>query len=222
MPPRFPVVTAGTDGNTGWMVDPETLLHQVKITIAGIDPPIWRRLLLPRDLNFAQLHEVIQAAFGWTDSHLHQFIVGGLIVGAPEFDEDGLSDHQTFEATTVYLRDLDFLHWPEPKILYEYDFGDGWRHWIEFETELPAQIGEKYPLIVDGARHGPPEDCGGPNGYGRFLDAWSNPDHDEHREIRTWVGRAFRPEAFDRAKVQKAINSALRKCRKSYRFRLEP
>jgi hypothetical protein len=55
------------------------------ITIADIEPPIWRRLLLPRELNFAQFHKVIQAAFGWTDSHLHQFVVGGLVGGAPEF-----------------------------------------------------------------------------------------------------------------------------------------
>ena len=79
--------------------------------------------MLPRDLNFAQLHEIIQAAFGWTDSHLHQFIVGGLVVGAPEFDEDGLIDRQILEATEVFLRDLDLYHMPKLKILYEYDFG---------------------------------------------------------------------------------------------------
>ena len=70
------------------------------------------------------MHEVIQAAFDWTDSHLHQFIVGGLVIGAPEFDDDGLNDHQTFEATEVLLRDLDLDNIPQPRILYEYDFGD--------------------------------------------------------------------------------------------------
>ena len=203
-----------------WMYEPDQLLHQVKITVAGIEPPIWRRLLLPRDLNFAQLHEVIQAAFGWTDSHLHQFVVGGLIVGAPEFDEDGISDRQTFEATRVFLRDLDFMHWPERRILYEYDFGDGWRHWIEFETELPVAANEAYPQIIDGARHGPPEDVGGPDGYAEFLEAWADARHDEHRAMRVWVGGTYRPEIFDRDKTQKAINAALRKCRKGYRFRL--
>ncbi len=71
------------------MYDPDDYIHQLKITIADIEPAIWRRLLLPRDLIFAQPYEVIQAAFGWTDSDLHRFVVGGLIVGAPEFDEDG-------------------------------------------------------------------------------------------------------------------------------------
>jgi hypothetical protein len=63
--------------------DHNLLVIKTTITIADIEPPIWRRLLLPREINFAQLHEVIQAAFGWTDSHLHQFVVGGLVVGAP-------------------------------------------------------------------------------------------------------------------------------------------
>ena len=203
------------------MHEPNDYLHQVKITLAGVDPPIWRRLLLPLDLNFAQLHEVIQAAFGWTDSHLHQFVVGGLIVGAPEFDQDGDSGRQTFEATRIFLRDLDFMRLPDPKILYEYDFGDGRRHWIEFETEVLRGPGEAYPLLVDGARRGPPEDVGGPDGYSDFLEAWVNPTHAEHKSMRRWVGRTFEPDKFDRERTQTAINGALRKCRRGYRFRLE-
>lgn len=201
--------------------DPDQLLHQVKITIDDIEPPIWRRLLLPKDLNFAELHEIIQAAFGWTDSHLHQFVVGGLIVGAPEFGEDGFLDRQIFEATEVFLRDLDLYHIPDLRILYEYDFGDSWRHWIQFESQIPRVDGEKYPLLVDGARHRPPEDVGSTSGYADFLEAWGDPEHEEHKALRTWAGRAFSPEKFDREKTQKAIHSAVRKCRKSYRFRLE-
>jgi hypothetical protein len=113
------------------------------------------------------------------------------------------------------------MHWPEPTILYEYDFGDGWRHWIEFETELPVAANETYPRLIDGARRGPPEDVGGPRGYADFLEAWADADHADHRAVRTWVGRAYRPETFDHEKTQKAINAALRKCRKGYRFRLE-
>lgn len=200
--------------------DPDLLLHQVNITIAEIDPPIWRRLLLPKDLNFAQLHEIIQAAFGWTDSHLHQFIVGGLVVGAPEFDQDGLMDRQILEATEIFLRDLDLSYMPKLKILYEYDFGDCWLHWIQFENQIPRVEGETYPRLVDGARHCPPEDVGSAQGYADFLEAWRDPDHEEHKTMRTWAGRAFEPEKFDREKTQKAINSALRRCRKGYRFRL--
>lgn len=200
--------------------DPK-LLWQVTITIAEIEPRIWRRLLLPEDLNFAQLHEVIQAAFGWTDSHLHQFIVGGLVIGAPEFDEDGYNRHQTFEATEVFLRDLVLDDLDAPKILYEYDFGDSWRHWICFESQLPEAVGETYPLLVDGSRSAPPEDVGGTLGYAEFLEGWRDPEHEEHLAMRRWAGRRFDPEAFDREKAQKAIRSALRRCRGGYRFRLE-
>lgn len=201
--------------------DPKQLLLQAKVTIADIEPEIWRRLLLPKELNFAQLHEVIQAAFGWTDSHLHQFVVGGLVVGAPEFDERGFNEHQTFEASEVFLRDLNLHDLPDPKILYEYDFGDSWCHWIAFENPVNRVVGEKYPLVVDGRRAGPPEDSGGPPGYARFLEAWSDPEHEEHRDMRTWAPRGFDPEAFDRDKTQKAIKSALRRCKGDYRFRLE-
>jgi hypothetical protein len=196
-------------------------LWQVTITIADIEPAIWRRLLLPENLNFAQLHEVIQAAFGWTDSHLHHFIVGGLVVGAPEFDHDGYNRYQTLNASEVFLRDLLIHDLDAAKILYEYDFGDCWRHWITFDSQLIEQPGETYPQIVDGSRRAPPEDAGGPPGYESFLEAWRDPEHDEHKTMRTWAGRAFDPDAFDRDKTQKAIKSALRRCKGDYRFRLE-
>jgi len=196
------------------------LLWQVTITIADIEPAIWRRLLLPEDLNFAQLHEVIQAAFGWTDSHLHQFVVGGIVIGAPEF-ETGDNRYRTFEASEVFLRDLDLFHWGAAKILYEYDFGDCWHHWITLDRRLAEAPRETYPLLIDGRRSAPPEDSGGPRGYMEFLQAWRDPGHDEHRAMRRWAGRRFDPEAFDHEKAQKVIRSALRRCRGNYRFRIE-
>jgi hypothetical protein len=196
---------------------------QVTITIADIEPLIWRRLLLPESLSFAELHEVIQVAFGWTDSHLHQFNVGGLVVGAPEFDEDGLNEHQTFDAAKVFLRDLvrADLNGDLPRILYEYDFGDSWHHWITFDQQLPEAPGETYPQLLDGGRRAPPEDVGGPRGYQEFLQAWRDPGHEDHKDMRRWAGRTFDPEAFDRVKLQKAIVSALRRCKGDYRFRLK-
>lgn len=196
-------------------------LWQVTITIADIEPAIWRRLLLPEDLNFAQLHEVIQAAFGWTDSHLHHFIIGGLVVGAPEFDDDGSNRYQTLDASKIFLRDLLIQDLDTTSILYEYDFGDNWQHWITFDSELTEHPGDSYPQIVDGRRRAPPEDVGGPSGHESFLEAWCNPEHEEHKAMRTWAGRAFDPEAFDRDTCQKAITSALRRCKGDYRFRLE-
>ncbi len=87
---------------------PDSFIVRADVHILGIKPRISRTLELPVALNLAQLHEVLQAAFGWTDSHLHQFNIGGLIYGAPEFDEDGLFDNQTFEATEVKIIDFQF------------------------------------------------------------------------------------------------------------------
>lgn len=191
---------------------------RVTITIADIAPPIWRTLLVPESFNFAQMHELIQAAFGWTDSHLHQFILGGLAVGAPEFDDEG----ETLEAEGIRLSQLRLSPLNDPKILYEYDFGDSWRHWIAFERMVTMVKGEAYPQLLDGARAHPPEDVGGPDGYQEFLEAWRDPKHEDHKQMRAWAGRSFDPEKFDIEKTEKAIRSALRRCKGGYRFRLEP
>ena len=101
--------------------DPDAFVILADVHIIDIEPKISRSLELPVTLNFAQLHEVLQAAFGWTDSHLHQFNVGGLIVGAPEFDEDGLFDHQTFDATEVRLQDLVFPYGEDESLTIVYE-----------------------------------------------------------------------------------------------------
>ena len=192
------------------MIERDQLVIQARVTIQNIEPPIWRLLHLPQDLNLAQLHEILQAAFGWTDSHLHQFIIGGLSFGTPELDEGYEGDRTTFEATDVLLRDFDFVHAP-PRFLYEYDFGDSWIHEITFEEMLPRQPGVKYPTCTDGARHGPPENAGGSPGYRDFLEAWRDPDHEDHEDMRRWAGPRFDPEAFNLGAINKAIGSALRK-----------
>ncbi|MDE3800059.1 plasmid pRiA4b ORF-3 family protein [Sinorhizobium meliloti] len=203
--------------------DPDRFIVRAEVHILGIEPKISRTLELPITLNLAQLHEVLQAAFGWTDSHLHQFNIGGLIYGAPEFDEDGLSDSRTFEATEVRMIDLQFPYDPEENpltILYEYDFGDNWRHLLRLER-VARQEGVKYPRCLAGKRSGPPEDVGGTSGYADFLDAWLDPDHEEHKAMRRWVGRKFQPEACNLDEINKAIGKALRASKGDYRFRRE-
>jgi len=200
--------------------DPDSFVISAEVHIIDIEPGISRTLELPVKLNFAQLHEILQAAFGWTDSHLHEFNVGGLTIGAPEFDEDGLSDHRTFEASEVRLQDLKFPYEENPKlsILYEYDFGDNWRHLLVLRR-IPRQIGVDYPRCVAGSRSAPPEDVGGCSGYAGFLEAWGDPEHDEHKENRRWVGRKFDPERFDLEATNKAIGRAMRAAKGGYRFR---
>ena len=201
--------------------DPDSFIVRAEVHILDIEPRISRTLELPMALNLAQLHEVLQAAFGWTDSHMHQFNIGGLIYGAPEFDEDNLFDSRIFEATEVRLIDIHFPYDPDEKpvtIIYEYDFGDNWRHLLQLER-IPRQEGIKYPRCINAARSGPPEDVGGTSGYADFLDAWLDPSHDEHKAMRRWAGRKFQPELANLDAINKAIAKALRSSKGGYRFR---
>jgi hypothetical protein len=202
--------------------DSDAFIIRLEAHITGIEPRITRSLELPVGLNFAQLHEVLQAAFGWTDSHLHRFIVGGLTVGAPEFDEDALLDIHTFEASEIRLQDLTFPREENStlRIIYEYDFGDDWCHELILRR-VPRETGVKYPCCTAGARSCPPEDVGGPSGYADFLEAWEDVDHEEHKAMRQWVGRKFQPEQFDLEATNKAIGRAIRAAKGGYRFRLD-
>ena len=120
------------------MLEPNAFIVRANIHIVGIQPPVVRTLELPLDLNLAQLHEVLQATFGWTDSHLHKFDIGGLTYGAPEFDPDGWSDCQIFEASSVRLADFNIPYDAPILVFYEYDFGDSWEHVLELTRARPA------------------------------------------------------------------------------------
>ena len=202
-------------------LDPESFIVRAEVHILGIEPKISCTLELPVTLNLAQLHEVLQAAFGWTDSHLHQFNIGGLIYGAPEFDEDGLSDSRIFQATEVRMIDLHFPYDPEEDrltILYEYDFCDSWLHLLSLARAVREEDA-MYPRCIAATRSGPPEDVGGPSGYADFLEGWIDPDHEEHEALRRWVGRKFHPEICNVDVIIKSIAKAVRASKGGYRFR---
>lgn len=200
--------------------DPYDYVLRLDAHIVGIDPPIARTLELPRELNFAQLHEVLQAAFGWTDSHLHLFTLGGLIIGAPEALDYGDDAPKTLEAKDLQLKDLSFPRDPAEGLeaLYTYDFGDDWQHRLTFRRG-DREESVTYPRCVSGTRASPPEDVGGYHSYGEFLASWLDPSDDNHKDNRRWAGRAFDPERFDLSKTNKAIAKALRLCKGDYRQR---
>lgn len=199
---------------------PYAYIIRLEARILGVEPAITRTLELPSDLNFAQLHEVLQAAFGWTDSHLHQFHVGGLTIGAPEAIEDTPYGPRVFEATEVQLKDLTFPYEADPtlSITYQYDFGDDWRHELVLRR-AGIEDDVKYPRCVAGQRACPPEDVGGYPGYADFLEAWLDSGHEEHKAMRRWAGTKFDPERFDLDKTNKAITKAMRACRGDYQQR---
>jgi len=178
-----------------------TTLYQLKVTLKGVRPPIWRRLHVPADIKLDKLHLVLQDALGWTNSHLHQFVVGERYIGMMDVDEpsDDLEDEKRFKLSQIAGE--------KSRFLYEYDFGDGWAHGIVVEKVLPTVDGIRYPICIAGKRACPPEDCGGPYGYADFLDAISDPKHDRHEEVIEWIGRPFDPEEFDVEQTTALIRS---------------
>ena len=173
---------------------------QVKVTLAGIRPSIWRRLLVPSDISLRKFHDILQIAFGWTDSHLHVFETGEGSYGLP--DPDGMSDWMKNDARVKLGR---VLVKAKDSITYEYDFGDSWIHQVVVEKVILEPGSLKVPSCIDGARACPPEDCGGVWGYAELLKAIRNPRHSEHAEMLEWVGEEFDPEHFDLEAVNQEL-----------------
>jgi hypothetical protein len=175
-------------------------LLQFKITLTGIRPPIWRRVLVPEGLSLSGLHDVIQEVMGWTDSHLHDFQWREKRFGMPdpEFDWDRVIDE-----VTVTLKELGLP--VKDRLKYMYDFGDGWEHVLTVEKILEA--GEhQAPVCLKGARSCPPEDCGGIWGYANLLEILKDPTHKEYEEWKTWLPEDFDPEQFNLAEVNSGLS----------------
>jgi hypothetical protein len=177
------------------------VVYQLKISLRGARPPIWRRLRLPAAATLGDVHNVIQAAFGWTDSHLHAFEAEGHHWSRPDF---GLDEFEARFADEARARLCDVVPATGGRLRYTYDFGDGWEHEVVVEEILPPD-GVPHAVCVAGRRAGPPEDCGGVWGYGELLDILANPGHPEHAERLDWLGYQHDPAAFDK----EAINQAL-------------
>jgi len=180
------------------------VVFQFLVALLGVDPLVWRRIHVPGKYSFWDLHVAIQDAMGWQDYHLHEFRLNNpalseqVIIGIP-FDEDPYGQ----ETQPDHLTPISeyFAHNNEIA-LYKYDFGDGWRHMIAFEGWVQPEKGIQYPQCLSGGRKCPPEDCGGPDRYGYFLEAIQNPNHEEHETYLAWIGGEFDPEDFDPEQVK--------------------
>ena len=173
-------------------------IYQAKITLKGIRPPIWRRVQVPGAIRLSALHKVIQTVFGWTDSHLHQFVIDRVSYGQPDDFDQAVRDE-----TGVTL--VGAAGTRIKRFAYVYDFGDNWEHEVVVEKAIGGDSGRERPQCLGGRRHRPPEDCGGPPGYAEFLRAIRDLRHPEHAAMLEWVGGAFDPEAFDLAAVNRAL-----------------
>ena len=180
----------------GMAQDGDPLL-QVRITLMDVeDPPVWRRVIVPAAYSLDRLHEVIQAAMGWQDCHLHAFRVGDVSYGPPGPDDElGFLDERKFQ--------LDGL--AAGPICYEYDFGDGWEHELVVEERTTAAEGALYPACVAGEGACPPEDCGGSYGFAEFKALLAGPPSAEREEMLEWAGGAYDPSRFDLAATSAAV-----------------
>jgi len=178
------------------------LLFQFKVTLLEIKPAIWRRIQV-RDSTLGDLHEYIQAAFGWENYHLHQFEIDGEQYGPPSPDDFDFGLEMINE-NGVKVSELLPKSAKKTRWVYEYDFGDGWRHEVLFEAFPPVDPKAKYPLCLEGKRACPPEDCGGPWGYADYLAAIADPKHEQHEEMLEWHG-PFDPEEFDAKQATKEM-----------------
>ncbi|GDY10995.1 hypothetical protein LBMAG52_44830 [Planctomycetia bacterium] len=186
--------------------DPNTV-YQFKFTLLGSKPPIWRRIQV-EDCTLDKLHEHIQTAMGWTNSHLHQFEIKGERYGDPELLDDGFEEFDCVDSTKTNLSQILPTTDKRFSFTYEYDFGDGWEHEILFEGSPQKEPGKKYPLCLEGARACPPEDVGGIGGFYEFLEALADPKHEQHDDFIEWGGN-FDPNKFDAKQATKEMKRGL-------------
>jgi hypothetical protein len=176
-------------------------VYQLRIELRHLKPAIWRRVSVPGSIKLSQLHVVLLRTMGWLGGHLHAFVIGDTEYGIPDAEfpqsppvqrEDrialarALGAHQTFT--------------------YLYDFGDGWEHHVKVEQILPPDPTLTSPICVAGANACPPEDVGGSSGYIEFLDAISDPSHEEHQEMLEWCGGKFDPAALRIEDINAALS----------------
>lgn len=175
---------------------------QLHVELQHITPAIWRRLVVSAEVTLDVLHDIFQVAFGWTDSHLHDFRVGDARFGMADVAEELLLvDERAAPIGAVACAGT--------TLVYLYDYGDSWEHTITVESIAEPERNAD-PVVVEclgGARACPPEDCGGVPGYENLLRVLTDPADEEYRDMKRWVGRGYDPEKFDLDKVNKKLRT---------------
>ena len=168
----------------------EPVLGQFRVSLLEVRPKVWRSIVVPLDVSMYKFSRIIQEAMGWEGYHLYLFKAGGITIAEPdpEYGMEALSARQT--------KLWQVLDLAPRKFIYEYDFGDSWRHEVVLKDAVDPVEGARYPVCTGGARACPPEDCGGVGGYAEFLEAIQDPTHPDHDEMLEWAGGSFDPEAF--------------------------
>ena len=165
-------------------------IARLRVTLNHISPKPMRQVEVPLNIRLDQLHDVMQAAMGWWNCHLYEFRVGEFVWGMVDMS-DLFEPPEPANKTT--LKEV-MEGTGTKRIQYIYDFGDDWDHSISIQKIIKATPGTKYPRLLKATGACPPEDVGGTSGYGEFLEAMADPDHEEHEEYTVWCGGHFDPE----------------------------
>ena len=179
-----------------------TKIYELKFSLSGIKPTIYRTLHIEENRTFFELHVAIQIAFGWENSHMHIFEIGDDRIGMSEFDE--FEDDHTIDEKTIRLFQTGLNE--KDKFVYIYDFCDNWLHEIQvmkiFEPKKTF-----YPKCIKGAMNRPPEDCGGIHGFENFKEIMGNRKHPKFKEMKTWYGGMYDEELFLKDQINEDFNN---------------
>lgn len=187
-------------------MDIEDFIYQFRIALRQVAPSVWRRIVVPASYTFWDLHVAIQSAMGWEDRHLHEFRLsdrpenGEVRIGIPDPNEPFAVERNTLAGWESAL--TQYISKSRPRVVYVYDFGDGWEHEVTLEKVAPRDAKARYPACLDGAMACPPEDCGGPSGYAHLVEVLADRRHPEYPELVEWIGKRFDPRAFDARRVR--------------------
>jgi hypothetical protein len=174
----------------------------LKINLDDVKPAVLRRIEVPFDIRLDRLHLTIQAAMGWTNSHLYEIRAGDVGWSTPYPDQDWASDFLDARKARLgkVIEDVG-----TKTMRYLYDFGDGWEHTIKIERLVDPEPGTLYPRLLEAKGRCPPEDVGGPWGYGEFLEAIADSKHERHRELKEWFADDFNPHVVDVDRLSKDV-----------------
>jgi len=174
----------------------------LKVTLDHVKPTVQRRVAVPLTIRLDRLHLLLQAALGWTNSHLYEIRARDVGWGMPDPDWD----NGPLDARKTRL--VDVLEDTAVRTFkYIYDFGDGWEHTIKIERIIAPVPGLEYPILIDATGRCPPEDVGGPPGYSDLLDVLADTKHERHAETKQWVGGAFDPNALNINQLAHAVEA---------------
>ncbi len=183
-------------------------IARLKITLDDVEPTVLRRVDVPFDIRLDRLHLTIQAAMGWTNSHLYELRAGDVGWSTPYPDADSSGDF--LDARKARLDDV-LEDIGTKKLIYLYDFGDGWEHTIKVERLADPAPGALYPRLIEVSGRCPLEDCGGPWGYAEMLEAIADPKHERHAELTEWIGDDFDPHADQAEWLTAEVDALARK-----------